>query len=245
MFKITNLDSQNTLIIEAHGKITKQDYEGVLEPILDKIKDEGKKVKLLFHAASDFDGYTFEAVWEDCKLGIHHFRTFEKCAIVTDCNWLKNSCRFFGPLIPCPVRIFNDSDLAEAKNWLDSSQEHLTCTLSVHNKTSILTIEVSESLSVDDFKVVAKVVDPWVEKNGQIEGVIIHARRFPYWKNAGGFISHMSFIKNHHRDVKKVALVANGVIPDVAQKLTNHFILAQVKNFDYDQVDEAKSWILK
>ncbi|MFT6077090.1 MAG: hypothetical protein ACJATU_000283, partial [Rickettsiales bacterium] len=220
-----------------------QDYDDVLEPVLDKIKDENKKIKLLFHAASDFDGYTFGAAWEDCKLGIHHFKTFEKCAIVTDCNWLKNSCRFFSPLIPCPVKIFDDRDLDKSKDWLDSSEQHLTC--SIDKKTSLLTIEVGESLSADDFKAVAKIVDPWVEENGQIEGVIIHARRFPYWKNAGGFISHISFIKNHHRDVKKVALVANGAIPAIAQKLTNHFILAEVKNFDYDQMDAAKSWIME
>jgi hypothetical protein len=243
MFKIIKSNSSNTITIEASGKITKEDYSEVLKPLLDNIKDEEKKIKLLFHTKSDFDGYTSEAVWEDFKLGIHHFLTFEKCAIVTDESWIKNSCKFFSPLIPCPVKIFEAKDLDKAQEWLASEHVNLECILD--EKHAILTVDIKDSLSAEDFKILSKIVDPWIEKNGKLEGIIIHVREFPYWENVSGLLSHISFVKNHHRDVKKVAVLVNDVMTKIIPKLANHFVKAELRHFDYDQVPKAKEWILE
>jgi hypothetical protein len=242
MFKIHNPDQHDIVIIEAKGKITKQDYIETLAPFLNKIKDEDKQIKLLFHAGSDFDGYSIGAALEDFKLSIHHFHTFEKCAIVTDISWIRNSCKFFGSLIPCPVKIFDDQDFSKAKKWLAATQTTLNCILD--KKDSILIVEIKDSLSSEDFKVLSKVVDPWIKENGTLKGIILHVKKFPYWENIGGFCSHISFVKSHHREIKKVALVADGIIPNLAPKLIGHFVKAEVKNFDYKQLETAKKWVL-
>jgi hypothetical protein len=240
MFKISNLKNENILIIEAQGKISKEDYLNNLRPVLDKIKDENRKVKLLFRTDSNFEGYTSSAVFEDFKLGIHHFNTFEKCALVSDVNWVKNIGNFFSPLIPCPMKIFSDKEFEAAKSWLAKDDSSIKCYL----ENSVLIVEITDSLSQDDFKLLAQTVDPWIEKNGELKGIIVHAKDFPYWKNLGAFASHISFVKNHHKKVRKIAVAADGIIPDLAPKLASHFIQAQIKKFDYNELEEAKRWVL-
>lgn len=243
MFKIINSDKEDLIIIEAGGKITKEDYLEVLKPFLDNIKDSGEKVRLLFHTNQDFNGYTAGAAWEDLKLGIHHFLTFKKCAIVTDVSWLRNSCKFFSILIPCPVKIFEERDLDQAKTWLAS--DHISLTCNFDEEKSLLTVEVKDSLSSEDFKILSQKVDPWIEKNGELKGIIIHVTEFPYWENFAGLISHLSFVKNHHRKVKKVALVADGAVVKFAPKLASHFVKAEIKNFEYNQMVAAREWIFE
>ena len=46
MFKIISLEDADSFMIEASGKITKEDYINLLVPFLDGIKDEDRKVKL-------------------------------------------------------------------------------------------------------------------------------------------------------------------------------------------------------
>lgn len=241
MFKITNIDSEN-VIIEAIGKITKEDYTQILEPFLDKIKNEEREVNLLFHTAKDFDGYTIGAGWEDFKFGIHYFHTIKKCAIVSDVFWIRSSCHFFAPVVPFSTKIFHEKDFEEAKTWLVSSRNNLTCNLD--QKNSLATVEIKDSLAAEDFKILSQTVDPWIKNSGELKGLIIHVKKFPLWENIFGFTSHFSFIKNHHKKIKKLAIVADGALPNVMPKLAGHFIKAEIKNFNYDQLEEAKNWIL-
>jgi hypothetical protein len=242
MFKISNLKEQNLIIVEAQGKITKEDYLINLRPILDQIKDEGKKVKLLFRTDSDFAGYTSGAALEDFKLGIYHFNTVEKCAIVSDINWIKNICNFFRPLIPCPIKIFSNKEFEAAKSWLLADNSSIKCDLD--KQKGVVIVEVTSALSADDFKLLAKTVDPFIEQNGELHGVLVHAKEFPYWQNLGAFTSHFSFVKNHHKKVRKIAVAADGMIPDLAPRLASHFIAAEIKKFDYNELEEAKKWVI-
>lgn len=120
MFKILHEKGSDVVIVEAHGVIEKMDYDFILEPFFDELKEknEKKKVKLIFQTADDFEGYTLDSAWEDFKFSIFNLLTFEKCAIVSDVTWLRNSCRIFAPFFPCPVMIFDQKDLAAAKNWV-------------------------------------------------------------------------------------------------------------------------------
>ena len=243
MFQISEIGDKNSFLIEAKGKITKEDYLNNLVPFLDKIKNEGRRIKIIFHTADDFFGYDLNAVWEDFKLGIHHFHSFEKIAVVSDFGWIKNSMRFFSPLIPCSVKIFDGKDFSLAKDWLSKKYDNLVCNF--NQKTAIATIEIRANLEADDFKIISNIIDPWIEKNGQLNGIIIYVKEFPFWENISGFFEHLSFVKNHHKKVKKVALVADGKIANLAPKMASCFVKSEIRHFDYDDFNLAEKWILQ
>ncbi len=106
--------------LSAIGEITGEDYEQILIPAIEeRIKRHGK-VRVLYHLGPAFTGYTAAAMWDDAKLGFTHRRDFEKVAVVTEVEWCRHAVRLFAPLIPCPVQLFANAELAAAMDWVQS-----------------------------------------------------------------------------------------------------------------------------
>jgi SpoIIAA-like len=107
-----------TVGVDASGRITDEDYERVLVPALEQALECYERVRFLYHLGREFEGFTPAAIWDDVKVGMRHLTRFEKCAVVTDVGWIADAVRVLRVLMPCPVRIFGDARLAEAKAWL-------------------------------------------------------------------------------------------------------------------------------
>jgi hypothetical protein len=100
-------------------------------------------------------------------------------------------------------------------------------------------------LEKSDFEAIAKVVDPHIEETGGLAGLIIEAPAFPGWSSFGAMAAHLRFVRDHHRKIKKIALVTDSALGDVAEHLVSHFISAQVLHFPASRLDEARSWITR
>ncbi len=77
-----------------------------------------------------------------------------------------------------------------------------------------------------------------------LSGVIIYVENFPGWDSFAALSSHLKFVKEHHRYVRRVAFVTDSSIADIAEKVASHFVAAQVKHFPFSELDRAKLWIL-
>jgi hypothetical protein len=119
MIEIITGMPDNVLAAAAHGKITGEDYENVLIPALEEKFKIHKKLRFFYHLGQDFFGYSLAAIIDDTKVGIKHLTGFEKIAIVTDAHWVREACRFAGVFIPCPVKIFGNGKINEAKTWIN------------------------------------------------------------------------------------------------------------------------------
>jgi hypothetical protein len=116
---ITQGMRKNVVALVAHGKVTHEDYQKVVIPILESKRKLHPKLRLFFRTAEDFTGYTTQAVWDDTKIGLKHMQDFEKIAVVTDVGWLAETIRFFRVFMPYPVTIFPDSEIAHAVEWIN------------------------------------------------------------------------------------------------------------------------------
>jgi len=120
MIDITTGTPGNLVIVTAHGKVTGYDYEIVLIPAIEAALKTHKKIRLLYQLAEDFQGFSAEAVWDDAKLGLSHLTAFEALAVVTDVHWIVDAVKFFGLLMRCPVKVFGNAQLAEARDWVEN-----------------------------------------------------------------------------------------------------------------------------
>ena len=109
----------------------------------------------------------------------------------------------------------------------------------------IVIIEPSGALEQTDFEQLTEEVDTYLNEKGYINGIIIHTKDFPGWDSFGAFTHHMKFIKDHHKEIKRVAAVTDSKFMSIAPMIANHFVSAEVKNFDYADMDTAKKWILE
>ena len=104
--------------IIASGEVTANDYESVIIPAVEGALKEHDKVRFLYQLGPDFTGFTAGALWDDMKVGMAHFKAWERIAIVTDVDWVAGTIRFFRFAMPCPVKIFPNSQFDEAVKWL-------------------------------------------------------------------------------------------------------------------------------
>ena len=107
----------------------------------------------------------------------------------------------------------------------------------------ILILKPSGALRANDFTALAAVVDPYIEQHGGLKGLIIEARSFPGWENFGAMLSHFRFVRDHHRQIRRIAVVSDSKILAVAPKIASHFVSAEVRSFDARDRAAARAWI--
>jgi SpoIIAA-like len=108
---------------------------------------------------------------------------------------------------------------------------------------SIIVLHPESALGKNDFVELAKVVDPQIEANGALAGLIIDAPTFPGWDSFGAMVSHIRFVHDHHKHVKKIAVVTDSHLGDFAEHLAAHFVSAVVRQFPAGHVEQAREWI--
>jgi hypothetical protein len=108
--------------VEAQGKVTSEEYEGVLVPAVEAAKSESAdgRVSVLYVLGHDFPDYSAGAAWEDSKLGLGHLRSWRRIAVVTDADWLHHAIHGLGWLMPGEVKVFRPQHADDARAWVTS-----------------------------------------------------------------------------------------------------------------------------
>lgn len=108
---------------------------------------------------------------------------------------------------------------------------------------SILIVTPKGKLEVADFQNLAQQVDPYIEEEGYLAGLLICARAFPGWEDFAALISHLKFVRDHHRAIRKVAAVTDSKVLSVMPSIVRHFVSAEVKHFVYEEKQQALEWL--
>lgn len=115
----------------------------------------------------------------------------------------------------------------------------------LNSDKGILIVTPVDPLEASDFERLASEVDPFIEKAGKLHGLLIHAESFPGWKNFGGLVSHLKFVKNHHREIEKIAAVTDSSFLSIMPRIAGHFVKAEIKHFKFNDKEKALEWLLK
>ncbi len=108
---------------------------------------------------------------------------------------------------------------------------------------SVALVRPQAPLDKSDFAELAKTIDPQIESAGELAGLIIDAPTFPGWDSFGALVTHLRFIREHQKHVKKIAVVTDSPVGDLAEHLASHFVAAQIKHFPAGQAEAAKDWM--
>lgn len=115
---------------------------------------------------------------------------------------------------------------------------------SLDASNSILLVRPKSALEAADFVQLAKTVDPHIEKTGGLAGLIVEAPSFPGWESFGALTAHMRFVRDHHKRIRKVAVVTDSALGNVAERLASHFVSAEIRRFKAGELESARQWVL-
>jgi hypothetical protein len=234
---------ERVLGLRASGEVTAEDYKTVLVPAIEEQLTKHRKVRLLYVIGDEFKGYTGGAAWEDAKVGMKHLTSFERVAVVTDIDWIENMIKAFGFAIPGEVRVFDDDDLGAARQWIcePPSQGHLSFEL-IEDK-GVVVLQPKGELEAADFERISAEVDPYIEKAGSLNGLVVVAEHFPGWDDFSALSSHLRFVKEHHEKIRRVAMVTNDRLVSAMPRIASRFVDAEVRAFPMSARDDALLWV--
>ena len=72
---------------------------------------------------------------------------------------------------------------------------------------------------------------------------MIEAPSFPGWENFAALLSHLRFVRDHHRKIERIAVVTDSALLAAAPKIASHFVSAQVRTFDTASRAAALAWL--
>jgi hypothetical protein len=106
--------------LEARGTVTSNDYARVFAPLVDRVRQAGQRLRLVYQFGPDFDRFTFGALWADSKVGTRYLPVLDGCALVTDVDWIREPGRSIATWLPCPMRVYDNAFRDDAARWLAS-----------------------------------------------------------------------------------------------------------------------------
>ena len=81
-----------------------------------------RSLSFLIATADDFDGLDAGALWEDVKaagsVGLKYRSSWDRLAVVTDKDWMRNAIAAFGWISPGELKVFEPYEFDAAKAWV-------------------------------------------------------------------------------------------------------------------------------
>lgn len=242
MLELLNDLPDRVVGVKAIGEVTAQDYQDTLVPAVEEKLARHRRVRLLYVLGEAFTGFTGAAAWEDAKIGMRHFASFERIAVISDAEWIQHMMKAFGFVIPGEVRVYPQSGFDEARSWITAPSSPGKLEFELLEDQGLLVLEPQDELEADDFERVAREVDPFIDRVGGLAGLVVVAEEFPGWDDFAAFTAHFRFVREHHRSIRRVALVTSSRFLSALPGLAGMFVDAEVKQFPLEQRAEALTW---
>src|SRR5574337_1160319 len=228
--------------IRINDRLRAEDYERQLIPLVNDKLARHRKLDFLCCIDGEWKGMEAGAVWQDLRLGLGRIGHWARMAIVSDIKWLENAIKLFRVFSPGELRHFDSDEYAAAREWV-CERDRARIGITLDGSVLVLEPAAGKALSEDDFEAVGKTIGDYLEEHDRLRGILIHSRQFPGWQSIGALFAHLKCVNSVHDKIGKVALVTNSPLGTFADRVLDPLMLAKVRKFDFDEREEAMSWL--
>lgn len=110
---------ENVVAFRAIGEVTKEDYQTVMEPAVQKLVDRIDEINFLFLINTDLENFTAAAWMQDAWIGLKNLGKWNRAAIVTDSERAITFTNGFSYMVPGEFKGFKIDELSEAMDWVE------------------------------------------------------------------------------------------------------------------------------
>ncbi len=233
-------NSDGALIeVELSGEVTSSDYNDTLIPAIEAALAEHDTVRLMAVVQPEFTGYDIGAAWSDTKLGLSHWRGFDRIAVVADQGWVQTSARFAAPIMPCPVQVFELSEIEAARRWMRESLGSIHVT---DLGGPCVQISLLGKLDPDEYKKAEVNLDGLLATKEGFR-LLIDLREFDGWQGLTALAAHFRLASGHVGMLDRAAIVGDKTWQHLAQRVASHVLGARTQFFPSEDYENAKSWL--
>lgn len=111
-------------------------------------------------------------------------------------------------------------------------------------ETQLLLIEPHKNFTDTDFEILGSFINQHYQQHGEFAGLILNAKKFPFWKGPRNFKEYVSFAANNHYKFKKVALTMNGFLVKVVVAMARGRAHPELKILPHNKIKAACDWLL-
>ena len=122
MIQLIDGAPDGVLAFELVGEVDADDYEYVLKPAVEESLAGGDKLRFVVEIGAEFDRFTAGAEWQDMTFGFGHLGDWQRCALVTDVDWVEHAAKAFGWLMGGRLQVFDIDELKAALEWAASDE---------------------------------------------------------------------------------------------------------------------------
>ena len=116
MIQIVEGLPDNVVAILVKGRVTNEDCDKVLKPLLENLLKRHDKVRLYYEIGCRFPG----AAWEELRIGMDTMPQWERVAVITDVGWVSHTVNALRFLMASEVRVFTSFQAPEGRAWITS-----------------------------------------------------------------------------------------------------------------------------
>lgn len=228
---------------EAQGIVTAEDYAERLVPAVEEVLEHHGRARFLYLLGPAFEKFSAGAAWADAKVGFSHLHDFERIAVVTDHDWIEQSVRVFGALIPCPVRVFRVDDLDGAKAWV-SEQPADAFLLDIERIGPVAYVHahLHGALDHEAEERFIRTVNDGIGDAEKVR-VLIEAADFHGWRDLRSMWQHLRFVAGKRAVIDRVAIVGDATWQRRLVATAKHVLRVDARFFEQSRLEEAKAWL--
>ena len=104
------------ITVAASGTLVRDDYRGFVAEF-ERLARERGKLRILFDAR-ELKGWDRGALWEEVKFDAKHLSEIARLAMIGTKAWHHAIEAFFMPFAAPKMRYFDQSEMAQAREWL-------------------------------------------------------------------------------------------------------------------------------
>jgi hypothetical protein len=240
MIEVEHIGEHGMIEIRMTAPVSDSDYEERLMPAIDKAIVGGDYLRMLAIVEAGFSDFTLGAIMQDARLGLKHWRGFDRVAVVTDNGALTKAIGAFSVFMPCPVAIFEMSDVDDARRWL---RESIGSIQKEEMGDGVLHVSLLGKVDIEQYENDIEDLNSFFAGHEKVR-LLIDLRKFDGWQGFGALRDHFHLVRGHANRVERAAVVGDAGWQDMAVQIGRRAFDIDARHFPTEELEEAKSWLV-
>jgi len=114
---------ENVVAFRALGEVTKDDYQNIMAPAVEKLVERINEINFLFLIDTELENFTAAAWMQDAMIGLKNLGKWNRAAIVTDSERAITFTNGFSYIVPGEFRGYKKEAYQEAMNWVQGNDQ--------------------------------------------------------------------------------------------------------------------------